>query len=92
MELLNGVLKYDPQGVLHLANKVAKASEKYNYNLDSFAIREVVKLVESILADYRSYVKEGQALDDLLGLLDIFAKVGWIEALRLVGRLDEIFR
>jgi len=92
MELLNGVLKYDPQGVLHLAIGVAKSSEPFGYNLDSMAIREVVTLVESILADYRGKVREGESLQDLLDLLDVFAKTGWPDALRLVWRLDEVFR
>lgn len=92
MELLNGMLKYDPQGVLHLATGVAKSSEPYSYNIDAMAMREVVILVESILADYRDRVREGEALQDLLDLLDIFAKTGWPDALRLVWRLDEVFR
>lgn len=54
--------------------------------------REVVKFVETVLADHRSEVREGESLEDLLNLLDIFAKTGWSDALRLVWRLDEIFR
>ena len=92
MELLNNVIKYDPRGVLHLAAGVAESSERTNYNLDSIAIREVVKLVEAILADYRVEVRDGQSLQDLLNLLDIFAKAGWPEAVQLVFRLDEVFR
>jgi len=92
MELLNGVLKYDPKGVIHIAAGVAKSSEPANYNLDSLAIGQVVKLVEAILADYRSEVRDGESLEDLLNLLDIFAKTGSPDALRLVWRLDEVFR
>ncbi len=92
MELLNGVLKYDPKGVIHLAAGVAKSSEPSGYNLDSLAVGQVVKLVEAILADYRSEVRDGEPLEDLLNLLDTFAKTGWPDALRLVWRLDEVFR
>ncbi len=92
MELLNIVLKYDPKGVLHLSARVAEASEPFNYNLDSLAITEVVKLVESILTDYRYEIRDVQSLQNLLSLLDVFAKAGWAEALHLVFRLDEIFR
>ncbi len=49
-------------------------------------------LVESVLADYRNEVQEGEALADLLRLLDVFAKAGWPQALQLVWRLDEVFR
>ena len=92
MELLNGVLKHDPPGVLHLAHRVASISRDGRYNLDSMAVQEVVKLVESILANHRADVRDGPSLNDLLSLLDIFAEVGWPDALRLVWRLDEVFR
>jgi hypothetical protein len=92
MELLNGVLKYDPKGVLHMAAGVAKSSKPAGYNLDSLAVREVVKLVEAILANYRNEVQDGESLRDLQNLLDIFAETGWPDALRLVWRLDEVFR
>jgi hypothetical protein len=92
MEILNDVLRYDPRGVLHMAARVAQSSKPFGYNADSLAVREVVNLVESILADYRSEVREGESLRDLLNLLDVFAEAGWPEALKLVWRLDEIFR
>lgn len=92
MRLLNGMLKYDPPGVIHLANKLAEASQSYNYNLDELAVSEVVNIVEKILADFKKEVKEGDALTDLLGLLDIFTKTGNPRALRLVWKLDEIYR
>jgi len=49
-------------------------------------------LVEAILADYRNEMRDGESLRDLLNLLDIFAETGWPDALRLVWRLDEVFR
>lgn len=92
MELLNGVLKYDPKGVLHMAMQVVKSSEPLGYHIDSMAIREVVNLIETILADYRCDVQSEDSLNDLLNLLDVFTNTGWPEALQLVWRLDEIFR
>jgi hypothetical protein len=92
MELLNGVLKYDPKGVLHMAMQVVKSSEALGYHIDSMAIREVVNLVETMLTDYRSDVQNEESLNDLLNLLDVFTNTGWPEALQLVWRLDEIFR
>jgi hypothetical protein len=56
------------------------------------AMREVVKLVESILADYRDKVQEESSIINLLGVLDAFVEAGWPEALNLVWRLDEIYR
>jgi len=92
MQLLNGVLRYDPKGVLSLAAGVAASSEPTGYTLDPFAITEVVKIVEAVLADYRYDFRDGQPLLDLMNLLDIFAKTGDAQALELVWRLDEIFR
>ena len=92
MELLTSFLKCDPREVLRLAASVARSSQQTGFNLDSLAVAEVVKFVEIVLADHRSEVREGQALEDLLNLLDIFSEVGWSEALRVVWRLDEVFR
>ena len=92
MQLLASFLSCNPKEVLHLAEGVARSSEPSGYNLDSLAVKEVVKFVETVLADHRSEVREGESLEDLLNLLDIFAKTGWSDALRLVWRLDEIFR
>ena len=77
---------------MHLAEGVARSSEPFGYNLDALAVEDVVNLVEIVLADHRDKVRDGQGLDDLLNLLDIFAKAGWPDALRLIWRLDEVFR
>ena len=92
MQLLSSFLSCNPKEVLHLAAGVARSSEPFGYNLDSLAVEDVVKLVEIVLADHRDEVRDGQGLEDLLNLLDIFAKTGWPDALRLVWRLDEVFR
>ena len=92
MELLRKVASFDPAGVLHLAAGVAGSSKKAGYNLDSMAIGEVVKLVESLLADHREVLREEESLTNLIALLDIFAEAGWPEALNLIWRLDEVFR
>ena len=92
MELLTSFLSCNPKEVLHFAAGVARSSEPFGYNLDSLAVEDVVNLVEIVLADHRDEVRDGQGLADLLNLLDIFAKAGWPDALRLVWRLDEVFR
>ncbi|MCH8291043.1 ATP-binding protein [Candidatus Poribacteria bacterium] len=92
MQLLTSFLSCHPKEVLHLAESVARSSERFGYNLDSLAVADVVKFVETVLADHGNEVRDGQGLEDLLNLLDIFAKTGWSDALRLVWRLDEVFR
>ncbi len=93
MQLLTSFLSCNPKEVLHLAERVVKSSEPFGYNLDSIAVRDVVEFVEIVLADYRHEVRDDEeCLEDLLNLLDMFAKTGWTDALKLVWRLDEVFR
>ncbi len=93
MQLLRSFLDCNPKEVLHLAAGVVKSSEQFGYTLDTLAVMEVVEFVEIVLADYRHEVRDDEeCLEDLLNLLDMFAKTGWTDALKLVWRLDEIFR
>lgn len=92
MQLLTNFLSCNPKEVLRFAVGVTTSSEPSGYSLDSLAVENVVQFAETVLADHRSEVCEGQALEDLLSLLDIFAKAGWSDALKLVWRLDEVFR
>ena len=92
MQMLNGVLRYDAQLALRMAAEVVTCSKRFGYNLDSMAMSETVKLVESILADHRESVQEEASVKNLLELLDAFVEAGWPEALNLVWRLDEIYR
>jgi hypothetical protein len=92
MQLLNGVVRYDPALVLTLAADVVGCSRRFNYNLDSFAMKETVRLVETLLADHRAQIQDEDSIRALLGLLDAFVEAGWPDALQLVWRLDEIYR
>ena len=92
MQVLTSFLSCNPKEVLHLAAEVVKSSERFGYNLDSIAVHDVVEFVEIVLADHRDEVRDGESLEDLLNLLDMFAKTGWSDALKLVWRLDEVFR
>jgi len=92
MQFLVLALPFDPSGVLKMAARVATASESSGYNLDSMAIKEVVTLVEITLADHKLVLREQETLNDLMILLDVFAKAGWTDALRLIWKLNEIFR
>jgi hypothetical protein len=92
MELLNEVVIFDARRAVIMASRAARAGEGANYNIDSLAIREVVQLVQRVLADHRSEVQDGEALGALMALLDVFAATGWPEAIQLVWRLDDLFR
>ena len=93
MQLLTNFLSCDPERVMILANGVAKSSERFGYNLDSIAVKDIVDFVEIVLADYRHIVRDNDdCMESLLNLLDLFAKTGQSDALNLVWRLDEVFR
>ena len=92
IRLLTSFLRCNPKEILHLAAGVVRSSERFGYNLDGLAVRDVVEFVEIVLADHRDEVRDGESLEDLLNLLDMFAKTGWTDALKLVWRLDEVFR
>ena len=92
MQLLNGVLSIDPEGVIEMAWEVVVSSRPHGFNLDSLAIEEVVKITESILADYRLQARAEATLGQIFEILEIFSETGWPQALRLVWRLDEVYR
>ncbi len=94
MQLLISFLsRRNAREVIRLAERVAKSSEPYGYNLDAIAVKDIVDIVEIVLADYRDVVRDDKdSLKSLLNLLDLFAKTGWSDALKLVWRLDEVFR
>jgi hypothetical protein len=92
LELFNVLLKADPPTVLKAANRAVQAGRGDNYNLDSMAIREVVRLMETVLVDHRDILIGGEPMKAGLQLLDTFAESGWTEALNLIWRLDEVFR
>ncbi|MCG9127274.1 hypothetical protein JT359_06680 [Candidatus Poribacteria bacterium] len=93
IQTLTSFLDCKPKEVLHLTERVVKSSEPFGYTLDSLAVKEIVDLVEVILADYRDIVRDDDScMEDLINLLDLFAKTGWPDAQKLVWRLDEVFR
>ncbi len=93
MQVLKSFLGCNTKEVLHLAEGVVRSSEPFGYNLDAIAVQDAVEFVEIVLADYRHEVRDDEeCLRDLLNLLDMFAKTGWPDALKLVWRLDEVFR
>jgi len=92
MKLCNGVLKYDPAGVIEISEELCKTSAPYGYTLDSMAIREVVKLVKTCMADYKEILQNKENIVHLTGLLNIFVEAGWPEAIQLATKLDEIWR
>jgi len=92
MQCLNSVLYFDPKDILTMVADITRYSIQAGYNFDSFAIREIVKLTEQLLADHRHLLLNDQCFNDLLSILDIYINSGWVDALELLWKLDEIFK
>jgi hypothetical protein len=92
LETLNGVLRYEPGDVIKFAAQTCKAASALNYQFDSMAISEVVKLVERSLADHKNSLKDPSVASALGEILDLFVRAGWPDALRLTFKLDQAVR
>jgi hypothetical protein len=92
LETLNSVLKFDPADVIKLAAEICSAGSQFNYEFDQMAVGEIVKLVDRMLADYKSVLQEREVADSVGSILDIFVKAGWPEAMQLTFRLDQAVR
>jgi hypothetical protein len=66
------------------------ASEGYQY--ESLAADELVKLVERYLADHRSLFEEPTRRQQLVEIIELFARPGWPKALKLLYDLPDLLR
>ncbi len=89
---LNMMLSSDPKDILSMAAKVTRLSVDGGYTFDSYSIQEMTKLTEKLLADHRDLLMEDEPFNDLIDMLDIYMKSGWVDALQLLWKLDEVFR
>lgn len=93
VDTLRALVRFDPLAVLALAATAVRRGNELGYQGETIAVSQVAKLVEDYLANYRSLLLESpEATEQLVDILDGFAALGWEDALRLVYRLDEIYR
>lgn len=93
VDTLRALVHFDPLGVLELAATAIQRGNELGYHGETLAVTQVVKLVEDYLANHRGLLLANpQATAQLVDVLDGFASLGWEPALRLVYRLDEIYR
>lgn len=92
IKALNACLEYDPKDILAMVAKITELSQSTGYTFDSMAIREVVSLTEKLLADHRDLLTKPDSFDNLIFLLDTYMQSGWVDALELLWKLDEIFK
>lgn len=92
LQLMNGILEFSPEDVLRYTYAICKRGARTGYLEDSLARSEAVKLVERALADFRDRLKKPTVAASVAGLLDLFTKHGWPEAVLLTFRLEDAFR
>lgn len=92
MQTLNSVLSYDPEEILSMVAAITKYSQQVGYSFDSFSIREIVSLTEKLLADHRDILLKDESFQDLLSILEVHINSGWVDALELLWRMDEVFK
>jgi hypothetical protein len=93
MELLAFLSPVDPSEILVLVAALIRVAATRGYQYDPLAEPLVVGYIERFLAEHRTVLRERPECNHaLVDVLDVFVRVGWPSAHRLVYRLDEIYR
>lgn len=92
VQTLRSVLHFDPKDILEMIAQITQYSVQAHYTFDSFAIREIVQLTEQLIADHRDLLLEGDAFNNLISILEIYIDSGWVDALEMLWKLDDVFR
>jgi len=92
VQTLRSVLHFDPKDILEMIAQITQYSVQAHYTFDSFAIREIVQLTEQLIADHRDLLLEEDAFNNLISILEIYIDSGWVDALEMLWKLDDVFR
>jgi len=92
LQLMNGILEYAPKDVLTYAYAICRRGARTGYLHDSLARNEAVKLVERAIAEFREGLKQPEVATAVSGMLNLFTRYGWPEAVTLTFKLDDAFR
>jgi hypothetical protein len=91
MKMLNVLFVLDPENILDFSNKIVLCASKSGFSYDHTTLREIIKLTELILTDYREILYEKDNFNNLISVLDYFSNSGWQEAMEMTWRLKEAF-
>ncbi len=92
IQTLNNVITYDSRDILSMVANITRYSLQVGYTFDTLSIREIVTLTEKLLADHREILLDEKPFQDLLSILEIHVNSGWVDALELLWKLDEVFK
>lgn len=93
LQMLEFLAPANPSSIfLRMGHMVLNGKES-GYQYESFAVDLIVRAVERYLAEFRQVFREdGECLQTLISILDIFVDVGWPSARRLAYQIDVIFQ
>jgi hypothetical protein len=93
LEMLDFLAPVDPPSVFLGIGRIVLTGRQNGYQYESFGADLIVRIVERYLAEFRGVLRENvECRRILIGILDIFVKVGWPQARQLTYRMEEIFR
>lgn len=92
IQTMNSAIAYDAKNVLSMVAEITRYSMQVGYTFDIYSIREIVSLTEKLLADHRELLMEEKSFQDLLSILEIHINSGWVDAHKLLWRLDQVFK
>lgn len=93
LELLEYLVEGDPIAVFDRITKTLlgpAAADGYQY--ESMALDTLAKLVRRYLADHRDIFENQDRRQKLIEVLELFASVGWPDALKLLFELPDLLR
>jgi len=93
VEALVQFIPIDPCGVFLRIHQVILSAQRTGYQFERMAADLLVRIVEYYFAEYRKLLQQNiECRKALIEVLDVFVEVGWPSTLRLIYRLDEIYR
>ncbi|PZU26255.1 MAG: hypothetical protein DI622_01200, partial [Chryseobacterium sp.] len=91
MKMVNVLFELDPESILDFSNKIVLCASKSGFTYDPTTLREIIKLTELILSDYKEILYTKDNFNNLISVLDYFSNSGWQEAMEMTWRLKEAF-
>lgn len=91
MKMLNSLFDLDPHNMLLFTEAIIRSASRSEFANDYSVLKEIIKMTETILTDYRELLDEKKHFNNLISILDYFSNSGWQEAMELTWRIKEAF-
>jgi DNA replication protein DnaC len=93
IQTLQSFLVFAPAEVFHNITAVVRSAQRWGYQYESMAIDLLVEITELYLAQYPTLLQDDkQCRQELMYVLETFVNAGWPAALRLIYRLEDMYR